>query len=91
MVAGARRYAMAHPTSANLVVKTPERGNVSRRKSKRNESPCVDICRFAAPHGWCEGCGRTRQEARLWRQMKPFARTALEKELKQRMSRMGET
>ena len=57
---------------------------------KRNKkSPCVDICDFSGPKGWCLGCGRTRQECYDWKAMKPYARSMIERELKKRMVNMG--
>jgi predicted Fe-S protein YdhL (DUF1289 family) len=55
---------------------------------KRRKSPCVDVCQFTGPRGWCLGCGRTRQECDQWKTMKPYARKILEKDLKKRMSRI---
>ena len=43
---------------------------------KRNGSPCIDICHFSRKSGWCKGCGRTREEAKKWRSIKPFAKNA---------------
>jgi len=34
---------------------------------KRQKSPCIDICEFSGPKGWCIGCGRTRGECRKWK------------------------
>tara|TARA_B100001287_G_scaffold233850_1_gene205395 strand:- start:439 stop:624 length:186 start_codon:yes stop_codon:yes gene_type:complete len=53
---------------------------------KRNGSPCIDICHFSRKSGWCKGCGRTREEAKKWRSMKPFAKNALLKDLTRRMT-----
>ena len=53
---------------------------------KRNDSPCIDICHFFGKSGWCKGCGRTRDEAKKWRSMKPFAKNALLKDLARRMA-----
>ena len=41
---------------------------------KRKNSPCIDVCQFSGKNGWCKGCGRTREEARKWRSMKPLLR-----------------
>ena len=46
---------------------------------KRNKSPCIDICEFVQPNGWCVGCGRTRDECQKWKSMKPYAKVALKK------------
>ena len=53
---------------------------------KRNDSPSIDICQFSEKNGWCRGCGRTRDEARKWKSMKPFAKTALLKDLTRRIA-----
>ena len=53
---------------------------------KRKNSPCIDICQFSGKNGWCKGCGRTREEARKWRSMKPFAKTAILRDLTRRIA-----
>ena len=53
---------------------------------KRKGSPCKDICQFSQKSVWCKGCGRTREEAKKWRSMKPFAKKALLKDLTRRMT-----
>ncbi len=58
---------------------------------KRQKNPCIDVCEYAGPKGWCLGCGRTQQESQKWKAMKPYARNALEKELQRRMSKMAVT
>ena len=55
---------------------------------KRRKSPCIDVCEFNGPHGWCLGCGRTRQECNEWKSMKPYAKNILENDLKKRMDRI---
>ena len=52
---------------------------------KRQKSPCIDICQFSGPKGWCVGCGRTRDECKKWKTLKPFATKSLRKELAKRM------
>ncbi|MBL6738001.1 MAG: DUF1289 domain-containing protein [Litoricola sp.] len=52
---------------------------------KRHKSPCIDICDFSGPKGWCQGCGRTRKECGEWKAMKPYARNNLQKELQRRI------
>jgi predicted Fe-S protein YdhL (DUF1289 family) len=52
------------------------------------KSPCIDVCRFAGPNGWCVACGRTLDEARTWRKLSPFARKRVLKELPRRLLRM---
>lgn len=53
------------------------------------KSPCIDICRFDPSTGWCEGCGRTRKETAEWRKLSPFRRSAIERELNRRLSKLG--
>ena len=40
---------------------------------KKKKSPCIDICEFSGPKGWCIGCGRTRDECQKWKTLKPYA------------------
>jgi len=56
---------------------------------KRQKSPCIDVCEFKGPKGWCIGCGRTEEESKKWKVMKPYAKNALEKELKKRMNKIN--
>ena len=56
---------------------------------KRQKSPCIAVCEFGGPKGWCLGCGRTRDELKTWKAMKPFAKTKLENELKRRMTKIA--
>ena len=37
---------------------------------KKQKSPCIDICKFIGPNGWCLGCARTRDEARKCKKIK---------------------
>ena len=53
---------------------------------KRKNSPCIDICQFSGKTGWCRGCGRTRDEVRRWKSIKPFAKTAILKDLARRIA-----
>ncbi|QMU60820.1 MAG: DUF1289 domain-containing protein [Gammaproteobacteria bacterium] len=55
---------------------------------KRQKNPCIDVCEFTGPKGWCIGCGRTQQECDKWKTMKPYARNTLDKELQRRMSKI---
>lgn len=59
-----------------------------RKTVKRYNSPCIDVCQFSGPKGWCLGCARTREECRQWKAMKPYAKKILQKELRRRMSKM---
>ena len=52
---------------------------------KRDKSPCIDVCKYVAPKGWCRACGMTSKESKSWKSMKPFGRTALLKALKRRL------
>lgn len=52
------------------------------------KSPCIDLCRIDAPTGWCEGCGRTREETAQWRRLTPFRRGAVERDLGRRMRQL---
>ena len=53
---------------------------------KRNKSPCIDICKFIGKNSWCIGCGRTREECKKWKHMKPYAITKLRRDLGKRMT-----
>ena len=53
---------------------------------KRRKSPCIDICEFSGPNGWCSGCGRTRHECQRWKKMKPYEVNIVEKELKKQVA-----
>ena len=52
---------------------------------KHRKSPCIDICNFTGPKGWCLGCGRTKEESRKWRNLKPYDKIKILKNLKKRM------
>ncbi|MGR5303322.1 DUF1289 domain-containing protein [Vibrio mediterranei] len=56
---------------------------------KKQKSPCIDLCDFSKSKGWCLGCGRTREECKKWKTMKPYAKKILEKELRKRLSKMN--
>ncbi|WP_460752299.1 DUF1289 domain-containing protein [Marinomonas epiphytica] len=55
---------------------------------KKQKSPCINLCEFSGPKGWCIGCARTRQECQQWKNMKPYDRSKVEKELRKRLSHM---
>ena len=55
-------------------------------RMKRHKSPCISICEFSGPNGWCLGCGRTRRECQKWKKMKPYERNILDKKLIKRMA-----
>ena len=52
---------------------------------KQRKSPCIDICNFTGTKGWCLGCGRTKEESRKWRNLKPYDKIKILKNLKKRM------
>jgi len=56
---------------------------------KKQKSPCIDICDFSGPKGWCIGCGRTRLECDRWKSMKPYDKNILGNELKKRMAKIN--
>ncbi|MEP0072594.1 MAG: DUF1289 domain-containing protein [Marinomonas sp.] len=58
---------------------------------KRQKSPCVDLCDFSGPKGWCLGCARTRLECNQWQKMKPYDKNKIEKELQKRMNQIKKT
>ncbi len=55
---------------------------------KKRKSPCIDVCEFTGPSGWCLGCGRTREECVRWKKMKPYEAKIIEKDLSRRMVKM---
>ena len=55
---------------------------------KKRKSPCIDVCKFTGPNGWCLGCGRTREECARWKKMKAYEANIIEKELNRRMTKM---
>jgi predicted Fe-S protein YdhL (DUF1289 family) len=59
------------------------------RRAKRAQSPCVDVCRVDPRTGWCLGCGRTSTEIKGWVKLTPFRRKRLERELAQRVAKLG--
>ena len=58
---------------------------------KKPKSPCIEVCNFSGPNGWCLGCGRTRQECQRWKKMKPYEMKFLEKELIKRLFKLEKT
>lgn len=56
---------------------------------KKQKTPCIDHCDFTNSKGWCLGCGRTREECKKWKTMKPYAVNLLQKELKKRLLQMN--
>jgi predicted Fe-S protein YdhL (DUF1289 family) len=51
-------------------------------------SPCTDICLFDGRTGWCRGCGRTKVEARRWKNASPGDLRKLSSELPQRLRKL---
>ena len=56
--------------------------------SKPKKSPCVGVCVYRGPKGWCLGCGMTSKESRSWSSMRPYDRNILLKQLQRRSSQM---
>ena len=57
---------------------------------KKPKSPCIDVCNFSGPNGWCLGCGRTRNECQRWKKMKPYEIKNINKELIKRLNKIKE-
>jgi predicted Fe-S protein YdhL (DUF1289 family) len=55
---------------------------------KTPKNPCINVCQFVGTNGWCTGCGRTRDECRQWKKLKPYKKQTLQKELENRVSKM---
>lgn len=71
-----------------MALRLPEPHKFEVGAMKKQKSPCVDLCDFSNPKGWCVGCARTRDECQKWKTLKPYALNNLKKELKKRMSQM---
>ena len=56
---------------------------------KASNTPCINVCEFMGPNGWCTGCGRTREECQQWKKLKPYTKNIFQKTLKKRMSEMN--
>ena len=56
---------------------------------KKNKSPCIDICLYKGPKGWCTGCGMTRQESQKWYKLKPYEQNSLLAALKKRLAKIA--
>ena len=52
---------------------------------KSKKSPCIDICKLTVKNVWCLSCGRTKIEARKWKNLKPYDIKTLEKQLQKRL------
>tara|TARA_B100001094_G_C17723607_1_gene573163 strand:- start:75 stop:263 length:189 start_codon:yes stop_codon:yes gene_type:complete len=55
---------------------------------RRKNSPCIDVCKYQGPKGWCTACGMTRSESKGWKAMKPFGKKALLAELVRRQVKL---
>ena len=67
-----------------------DRGSSMTRRAKRAQSPCINVFRLNPRTGWCLGCGRTTAEVREWVKLTPFRRNRLERELAQRVAKLGQ-
>ncbi|MBW6528484.1 DUF1289 domain-containing protein [Sphingomonas sp. RHCKR7] len=52
-------------------------------------SPCVELCGFDARTGWCQGCGRTREEVRRWRNLRPGDARRVASDLPHRLAKLA--
>ncbi|MEC7191434.1 MAG: DUF1289 domain-containing protein [Pseudomonadota bacterium] len=57
---------------------------------KKNKSPCIDVCDFSGPNGWCLGCGRTRNECGRWKKLRPYDIQMIQKQLKRRLATIAD-
>ena len=56
------------------------------------DSPCIDVCVFDGPTGWCVGCGRLRVECgNAWKKMTPFRQRAVSADLPRRLRKLKES
>ncbi len=56
---------------------------------KKNDDPCLSVCRFDGKSGFCVACGRSVREIKAWRKMTPFRREALRRELPRRVQKLA--
>ncbi|WP_295995048.1 DUF1289 domain-containing protein [Rugamonas sp.] len=52
------------------------------------KSPCIDVCIFDCPTGFCVGCLRTLDESRQWKKMTDFKRHQILNDAKRRKSKV---
>ena len=52
------------------------------------KSPCIDICKFDRRNGWCIGCGRTKDECKIWKKVGKHKRKAIKVELPGRLEKL---
>ena len=57
---------------------------------KKKKSPCIDVCDFSGPNGWCLGCGRTRNECGRWKKLRPYDIQMIQKQLKRRLATIAD-
>ena len=55
---------------------------------KSNQSPCIHVCDFSGPNGWCKGCGRTKKECFDWKKMSIYNKKKLKKKLDKRLQQL---
>ncbi|WP_308813933.1 DUF1289 domain-containing protein [Sphingomonas sp. GV3] len=55
------------------------------------KSPCVELCGFDGRSGWCRGCGRSRDEVRRWRNLRPGDVRRVLDELPRRLTKLAQT
>ena len=53
---------------------------------KKQKSPCIDICDFSGPNGWCVGCGQTLGECDKWKKLRRYDIQMIKKQLKRRLA-----
>ena len=56
---------------------------------KQKVSPCVGVCQYNGPKGWCIACGLTKLESKSWKSLKPFRKKALLNQLPKRNEELG--
>ena len=61
---------------------------LNKVRMKKPKSPCIEVCNFSGPNGWCLGCGRTRNECQRWKKMKPYEIKNINKELNKRLNKI---
>lgn len=55
------------------------------------KSPCVELCGFDGRSGWCRGCGRSREEVRRWRNLRPGDARRVLDDLPRRLTKLAQT
>lgn len=54
------------------------------------KSPCIDVCVFDGPTGWCVACGRTKPECQAWKKATPFRQGAVAADLPRRLRKLAD-